>query len=85
MKPTDIINKYDVIYDKLKLLAHKAYEMMIFYRNGNDDEEERTWSNHQEFIKDAMMIVDDGRGTDLTKKDFNRMNSMWNQCKHISV
>ena len=86
MKPTDKEkSKVDVIYDKLKLLNHKAYEMMIRMRDAKNYEEEEKWDKHTLFIKDAMMIVDDGRGSDLTKKDFEKLNDMWMQCKHINV
>ena len=82
MKPT---KKFEVIYDKLKLLNHKAYELMIQFRNTSQTDYEMEWKNHQSFIKDAMMIIDDGRGSDLTKKDFEKLNDMWMQCKHINV
>ena len=83
MTPTK--KKFEVIYDKLKLLNHKAYEMMIRFRDANNLEDETHWKNNQSFIKDAMMIIDDGRGSDLTKKDFEKLNDMWMQCKHINV
>ena len=86
MKPTEKEkSKFDVIYEKLKLLNHKSYELMIKFRETSQTDEEMTWKNHQSFIKDAMMIIDDGRGSDLTKNDFEKMNDMWSQCKHINV
>ena len=90
MKPSDIneglLDKgLDVIYDKLKLLNHKAYEMMIKFRNTSQTDEEITWKKHQSFIKDAMMVIDDGNVDHLTKTDFKRLNDMWNECKHITV
>ena len=86
MKPTEKEkSKFDVIYDKLKLLNHKAYELMIKFRDTSQTDNEMIWKQHQSFIKDAMMIVDDGRGNDLTKNDFEKMNDMWSQCKHINV
>ena len=86
MKPTEKEkSKFDVIYDKLKLLNHKSYELMIKFRETSQTDNEMIWKNHQEFIKDAMMILDDGRGSDLTKNDFEKMNDMWSQCKHINV
>ena len=87
MKPTEKerneTSKFDVVYDKLKLLNHKAYELMIKFRDTSQTDYEMEWKNNQEFIKDAMMIIDDGNGSHLTKKDFERMNDMWSQCKHI--
>ena len=59
--------------------------MMIKFRNTSQTDYEMEWKNHQHFIKDAMMIVDDGRGNDLTKKDFEKLNDLWMQCKHINV
>ena len=47
MKPT---KKFEVIYDKLKLLNHKAYELMIKFRDTSQTDEEMTWKNHQSFI-----------------------------------
>ena len=82
MKPT---KKFEVIYDKLKLLNHKAYEMMIRFRDANNYEDELSWKNNQSFIQDALMIIDDGRGNDLTKQDFQKMNVMWSLCKDIRV
>ena len=71
------------IYDKLKLLNHKAYELMIKFRETSQTDNEMIWKNNQSFIKDAMMIIDDGNASHLTKKDFEKMNDMWSQCKHI--
>ncbi len=90
MKPSDIneglLDKgLEVIYDKLKLLNHKAYEMMIRFRNANNIEDETHWKNNQHFIKDAMMIIDDGNVDHLTKTDFKRLNDMWKVCKDINV
>ena len=86
MKPTEKEkSKFEVIYDKLKLLNHKSYELMIKFRETSQTDNEMIWKNNQSFIKDAMMIIDDGRGSDLTKKDFEKMNDMWSQCKHINV
>ena len=86
MKPTkEKSNKFELIYDKLKLLNHKAYEMMISMRNDKNYEEEEKWDKHSLFIKDAMMIIDDGKGKDLTKQDFQKLNVMWSLCKHINV
>ena len=89
MKPTEKErnekSKFDVIYDKLKLLNHKAYELMIKFRDTSQTDYEMEWKKNQSFIKDAMMVIDDGRKSDLTKKDFNRMNEMWNLCKDINV
>ena len=85
MKPTKKTKKFEVIYDKLKLLNHKAYEMMIRFRDANNYEDELSWKNNQSFIQDALMIIDDGRGNDLTKQDFQKMNVMWSLCKDIRV
>ena len=89
MKPTEKErnekSKFDVIYDKLKLLNHKAYELMIKFRDTSQTDYEMEWKKNQSFIKDAMKIIDDGRGSDLTKKDFEKLNDMWMQCKHINV
>ena len=86
MKPTDKEkSKVDVIYDKLKLLNHKAYELMIKFRDTSQTDYEMEWKNNQHFIKDAMMIIDDGNGSNLTKNDFEKFNDMWSQCKHINV
>ena len=86
MKPTEKEkSKFEVIYDKLKLLNHKAYELMIKFRNTSQTDYEMEWKKNQSFIKDAMMVIDDGNGSHLTKKDFEKMNDMWSQCKHINV
>ena len=82
MKPT---SKFEVIYDKLKLLNHKAYELMIKFRETSQTDYEMEWKNNQHFIKDAMMVIDDGNVDHLTKKDFSKLNDMWNLCKHITV
>ena len=57
MKPTKKVSKFEVIYDKLKLLNHKAYEMMIRMRDAKNYEEEKQWDKNSLFIKDAMMVL----------------------------
>ena len=59
--------------------------MMIKFRNTSQTDEEMLWKKNQSFIKDAMMVIDEGNVDHLTKTDFKRLNDMWSLCKHINV
>ena len=57
MKPTEKTKPFEVIYDKLKLLNHKAYELMIKFRDTSQTDYEMEWKNHQSFINDIAMFT----------------------------
>ena len=74
MKPT---KKFEVIYDKLKLLNHKAYELMIKFRNTTQTDYEMEWKNHQNFIKDDMINYMEKDGRKLSKGEMEVANGYW--------
>ena len=92
MKPSDVneglLDKgLDVIYDKLKLLNHKAYEMMIKFRNTSQTDEEMMWmmEAHDMEMMD-MMEAHDMDMMDMMVDHDMEMSSMSNYYEEwISV